>query len=279
MQKVILFILTVMSTFFLSGQNENTIYLLVRADDIGSFHAANVGCIESFQNGIARSVELMPPCAWFPEAVEMLNENPEYDVGIHLTLTSEWSSVKWRPLTHCPGLIDDDGYFFPMVWKNKNFPPNSSIQESNWNLDEIEQELRAQIELSLKHVPHISHITTHMGFENFHPKIGELVENLAKEYDLYVDMSEVKRFPRWDRERPVESRIDQFCENLENLTEGTYMFVEHPAKNFPEMQPVGHTGSTDVALSREMVTRVFTNDKVKNIIGHRNIKLISYKDL
>ena len=278
MQKVILFILTVMSTFFLSGQNENTIYLLVRADDIGSFHAANVGCIESYQNGIARSVELMPPCAWFPEAVEMLNENPEYDVGIHLTLTSEWSSVKWRPLTHCPGLIDDDGYFFPMVWKNKNFPPNSSIQESDWNLDEIEQELRAQIELSLKHVPHISHITTHMGFENFKPEIGRLVQNLAKEYDLYVDMPEVKRFPGWDRERPVESRIDQFCENLEKLTPGTYLFVEHPAKNFPEMQPVGHTGSNNIAQNRDMVTRVFISEKVKNTIERLDIKLISYKD-
>ena len=278
MQKVILFILTVMSTFFLSGQNENTIYLLVRADDIGSFHAANVGCIESYQNGIARSVELMPPCAWFPEAVEMLNENPEYDVGIHLTLTSEWSSVKWRPLTHCPGLIDEDGYFFPMVWKNKNFPPGSSIQESDWNLDEIEQELRAQIELSLKHVPHISHITTHMGFENFKPEIGKLVQNLAREYDLYVDMREVKRFLGWDRERPVESRIDQFCENLEKLTPGTYLFVEHPAKNFPEMQPVGHTGSNNIAQNRDMVTRVFISEKVKNTIERLDIKLISYKD-
>jgi len=51
------------------------IQLLVRADDIGSFHAANVACIESYQNGIARSVELMAPCAWFPEAVKMLAEN------------------------------------------------------------------------------------------------------------------------------------------------------------------------------------------------------------
>jgi len=72
-----------------TAQNDNTISLLVRADDIGSFHAANVGCIESYQNGIARSVELMPTCAWFPEAVKMLNENPGYDVGIHLLFTSE----------------------------------------------------------------------------------------------------------------------------------------------------------------------------------------------
>jgi len=72
----------------LMAQN-NEIQLLVRADDIGSFHAANVGFIESYQNGIARSVELMPTCTWFPGAVEMLNENPGYDVGIHLLITSE----------------------------------------------------------------------------------------------------------------------------------------------------------------------------------------------
>lgn len=73
----------------LFSQSDNTIQLVVRADDIGSFHTANVGCIESFQNGIARSVEMMPVCAWFPEAVEMLNENPGCDVGIHLLNISE----------------------------------------------------------------------------------------------------------------------------------------------------------------------------------------------
>lgn len=262
----------------LSAQKNDEIYLIVRGDDIGSSHAANIGCIESYQNGIMTSVELMPPCPWFFEAVEMLNENEGLDVGIHLTLTSEWSLYKWRPITHCPGLTDEAGNFYPMVWKNDNFPPGSSIMESNWTLDEIEKELRAQIELSLKHLPQISHITTHMGFGSLDEKIGELVEKLSKEYDLYVDMSEVKRFPRWDREKPVETRIDQFCENLESLTPGTYLFVEHPARDFPEMQPIGHKGSNDVAISREMVTRVFTSGKVKNTIEKKGIKLISYAD-
>jgi chitin disaccharide deacetylase len=171
MKKHFLSILLTAIVYSVSAQNDNTIYLLVRADDIGSFRAANEGCIESYQNGIARSVELMPPCAWFPEAVKLLNENPGYDVGIHLTLTSEWSNVKWRPLTHCPGLTDADGYFFPMVWKNDNFPAGSSISESDWTIEEIEQELRAQIELSLKNVPHISHLSSHMGFTSLDPKL------------------------------------------------------------------------------------------------------------
>jgi len=268
--------------FFLSKMliaQSNEIQLLVRADDIGSFHAANGGCIESYQNGIARSVELMPVCAWFPEAVQLLNENPGYDVGIHLTLTSEWSSVKWRPLTHCPSLVDKDGYFYPMVWENPNFPAGSSIAESDWKLDEIEQELRAQIELSLKHIPHISHLSNHMGFTMLDPKIEELVDKLAEEYDLEVNAEGLQRFPGWGRDVPMEQSIDKFCENLEKLTPGKYLFVEHPAVASDEMKTVGHVGYENVAEDREWVTRVFTSEKVKKIIHEKGIQLISYKDL
>lgn len=278
MKKLFISFLLLIAVVSVKAQDDKTIYLLVRADDIGSFQAANTGCIESFQNGIARSVELMPPCAWFPEAVKLLNRNPGYDVGIHLTLTSEWSNVKWRPLTHCPGLVDDDGYFFPMVWKNDNFPPNSSISESNWTIEEIEQELRAQIEVSLRNVPHISHLSSHMGFTGLAPEIDQLVKKLAEEYKLEVDMEEFQRFPGWGRNVEMKDRIDKFCENLEMLTPGKYLFVEHPAVNAPEMEPVGHKGYMDVAADRDWVTRVFTSEKVKETIRKKGIRLVSYAD-
>ncbi len=261
------------------AQNDDQIYLLIRTDDIGSFHAANLACIETYQNGIAQSVELMAPCAWFLEATKMLNENPGFDVGIHLVLTSEWSNVKWRPLTHCPSLVDEDGYFFPMVWKNENFPAGSSIQESGWKLDEIEKELRAQIELSLKHVPHISHISTHMGFNGLDQKIAELVTRLAKEYKLEVNMEGLKRFSGWNGKDVYEDRIDRFCENLEKLSPGKYLYVEHPGHEGIEMESVGHTGYENVATDREWVTRVLTSPKVEETIRKKNIQLISYKDL
>jgi len=59
------------------------IRLLVRGDDMGFCHAANVGCIESYKFGIMRSVELMVPTPWFMEAVQMLKENPRTSSGIH----------------------------------------------------------------------------------------------------------------------------------------------------------------------------------------------------
>lgn len=64
------------------------VQLLVRADDAGSSWSSNVGCLRACTEGIARSVEVMMPGAWTSHAAEILNNHPEVDVGIHLTLTS-----------------------------------------------------------------------------------------------------------------------------------------------------------------------------------------------
>jgi hypothetical protein len=117
-----------------------------------------------------------------------------------------------------------------------------------------------------------------MGFTSLDKSIDEVVKKLAKEYDLFIDMSEVKRFSGWDRNSRLETRINQFCENIEKLTAGTYLFVEHPAKNFEEMKSIGHINNRDVAIQREWITRIFTSKKVKASIKKKGVKLISYGD-
>lgn len=260
---------------------KDEIWLLVRGDDIGSSHAANVGCIESYQNGIVRSVELMVPCPWFPEAVKMLNENPGLDVGLHLVMTSEWSNMKWRPLTDCPSLVDSNGYFYPMVWENENFGKGANFQHSGWKIEEVEKELRAQIELGLKKVPHITHMGGHMGFAGVDPRIADLMKKLAKEYDLEVDFSQYgkQRFSGWGKAKITEDRIDSLAINLSKLEPGLYMFVDHPGKDVPEMQAIWHKGYEHVAQDRDAVTNAFTSEKVKAVIKEKNIKLVSYKDI
>lgn len=274
-------LLLLISLSSLAQENNEEIRLLVRGDDIGFSHAANVGCIESYRFGIVRSVELMVPTPWFMEAVHMLNEYPDLDVGIHLTLTSEWSMLRWRPLTPAKSIVDADGYFFPMVWPNEKFPPMNSIHESEWDIKEIEKELRAQIELALKYIPHISHLSDHMAFTSLDEKLKALVKNLGKEYNLAVDFysDTLKRFPGWKGATTLEQRIEYFCFNLRDLKPGTYLFVDHPAKDTPEMRSIVHEGYSNVAEDREWVTRVFTSKKVEQVIRDKNIKLISYKDL
>ncbi len=138
--------LIIISVFSLEAQSGKEINLLIRGDDIGSSHTSNVACIESYKNGIMRSVELMVPGPWFPEAVRLLNENPGLDVGVHLVVTSEWNDIKWRPLTCCPSLVDKDGYFYPMIWQRPDFPAGTALNDAPWKIEEIEKEFRAQIE-------------------------------------------------------------------------------------------------------------------------------------
>jgi len=262
-------------------QADAGIYLLVRGDDIGSSHTANVACIESYLNGIVRSVELMVPCPWFPEAVRLLSENPGLDVGVHLVMTSEWNDIKWRPLTCCPSLVDKDGYFYPMVWQRPDFPKNTALKDAPWKLNEFEQELRAQIEMAKKYVPRVSHIDYHMGFESIGPEIASLVKRLAVEYNLYIDPESIgyQHIDLWSsNDTTVELRIISAANSLKNLKPGEYFFVEHPGMNTTEMQAIWHKGYESVVSDRDAVTKVFTSREIMNIIRSREIILVSYKE-
>ena len=117
----------------LSAWGQSAPSLAIRIDDLGAFHSVNEACIETYQSGIARSVEVMPVAAWYPEAVRLLKENPGLDAGLHLVITSEWENVKWRPLTHCPSLTDENGYFYPMMGPNPAYP-GQSVMENKWDI-------------------------------------------------------------------------------------------------------------------------------------------------
>ncbi len=105
------------------------IRLIVRGDDMGSSQASNEAAVRCFRDGVMRDVELMAVGPWFPEAARLLRENPGLDVGLHLTLTSEWDNVKWRPLTTAPSLVGKDGYFHPMIWPHPHYGKERALKE------------------------------------------------------------------------------------------------------------------------------------------------------
>jgi len=262
-----------------AGQEQAEIKLIVRADDIGSSHAANVACIQSYREGIARSVEVMAPCPWFGEAAKMLRANPGYDVGVHLTLTSEWENYKWGPLTQAPSLVDASGHFFPTTSQRKGFPPNTGFLQSKWNIHEVEKELRAQIELAKKEIPHVSHLSSHMGTPTCTPELRALVQKLAAEYKLPLDTPGAKHF-RWPagNDATAAQREGALVKALEELGPGIWILVEHPGLDTDEMRAIGHKGYWNVAAHRDAVTKAFTSAKVKEVIRKRGIQLVSYGD-
>lgn len=260
---------------------QEPIRLIIRADDIGSSQAANEAIILTCTKGIATSAEVMVPAPWFPEAVKLLQANPAVDVGVHLTITSEWDNIKWRPLTHCPGLVDENGYFYPMMWPNANYP-GKSVMEIKPGLEEIEREFRAQIETAMKHIPSVSHISGHMGSTGFSPEVRELAARLAAEYKIGNDAAgyNVQGF-RFDGPKETSGeKIASFIRALDKLEPGkTYMFVEHPALDTPEMRGVSHIGYENVATDRQGVTDLFMSEQVKAKIREKGILLISYAEL
>jgi predicted glycoside hydrolase/deacetylase ChbG (UPF0249 family) len=260
---------------------EGPIRLIIRSDDMGFSHAANHAMIETYEKGITTSVEIMVPTPWFPEAVKLLKEHPDLDVGIHITLTSEWDNVKWRPLTKAPGLSDEDGYFYPMIWPNDNYGPDQALKEQDWTIEEIEAELRAQIETAVRHLPRISHLSAHMGCTSMAPEVEEVYRKLAAEYglDIHPEDMGVKRARYAGPTDTPELRRQSFITMLKALSPGTYLFVDHPAYDVPEVRGIRHTGYDDVAIDRQGVTDILTDPEIVQLIKALNIELISYADL
>lgn len=253
--------------------------LIVRGDDMGFSHAGNEALIKCYKEGIERSIEVIVPSPWFPEAVKLLATEPGIDVGVHLTLTSEWENVKWRPLTDCPSLTDSSGYFYPMIWPNKNYP-NQALTEHLWKTEEIEKELRAQIELAKRSIKNVSHVSAHMGCSEMNPEVAALVKKLAGEYNIDIDLKGVRHVGYDGPSSTFDEKLKRFITMLESLKPGeTYMFVDHPALDGPEMRAIYHIGYENVATDRQGVTDIFTNAEVKNVIQRKQIRLISYADL
>ena len=198
---------------------------------MGFTHSGNEALIKAYKNGIETSIEVIVASPWFPEAVKLLQQNPGVDVGIHLALTSEWENIKWRPVSDCASLKDSSGYFFPMVYPNKNYP-GQSIKENHWKIEDIEKEFRAQIELALKKIPRISHVSGHMGCEDLDKQVRELVKKLMKEYHINIDPPElgVQSIGYKGPSGTFDEKLRSFLNMLDSLKPGgTYLFVDHPA--------------------------------------------------
>jgi len=275
------FTLSLILLFFAARAQQKPIRLIVRGDDMGATHSENEALIKCYLEGIETSIEVIVVSPWFPEAVKILHQNPGVDVGIHLALTSEWENIKWRPLTDCPGLQDSNGFFFPMVFANKNYP-GQSIFENHWKMEDIEKELRAQIELGLKNIPRFSHVSAHMNFTDLSPEVNKLTRQLAEEYqiDINLDDYQVVRLGYGSEAKAPAEKMDSFINLLNKLEPGkTYCFVDHPGINNDELQAVFHIGYENVATDRQGVTDLFTSEKVRTIIRQKGILLIGYKDL
>lgn len=255
--------------------------LIVRGDDMGYAHAGNEAIMKTYTEGVMTSVEVIVPSPWFPEAVRMLADHPDLDIGVHLAITSEWDNVKWRPLTPAASLRDADGYFYPMIYPNPNYP-GQALMENTWSLDELEAEFRAQIEMAMRHLPGVSHVSGHMGSTNMREDVAAMVRRICAEYGiaLFPEDLGVERAGYAGPHGTLEEKIASFTAMLESLEAGkTYLFVDHPGLDTPELRAIHHIGYEDVAIDRQGVTDLWTSPVIRATIERLGIQLIGYDQI
>ncbi len=279
---VLVLLAALVSARVTARQASGPIRLIVQGDDMGVAHGVDVATIEAYKNGILRSANVIVPGPWLPEAAQLLKENPGIDAGVHLALTSEWSAVKWRPLTHAPSLVDAHGFFYPMVWPRDDFPRGTSLKEATPQLDEIERELRAQIEMAKAMIPQVTYTWEHMGFGALTPEVRPLIAKLTREYGLVTPGPEIgvqMLGGVWQGTDSAEVRIDKLVAKLEALGPGTWLMVDHAAIDSPETRAIGHHGYEYVAADRSAVLAAWTSPKVIHVIKRRGIQLTTYRDI
>jgi len=152
--------------------------LILHVDDAGMSWESNEGAMQAIQNGVANSVSVMMPCPWVPGFVHFLHEHASVDAGLHLTLTSEWPEYRWAPLTGrtYKGLIDKEG----ALWRSVAEVAGHATPE------EIDAEIRAQLERAqnMGFVP--THLDSHMGTLFSKPEFLEVYVRLGIENRIPV---------------------------------------------------------------------------------------------
>ncbi len=150
--------------------------VILHADDVGMCHGANVAYLDLFAAGRLDSGSVMVPCPWFPEIAAAARQDSTLDLGVHLTLTSEWPSYRWGPISTrsaASGLMDGDGCF----------PPNVATLRATVKPEAAAAEMRAQIDRALASGIDATHLDTHMGAA-LAPEILPHTLDLAREYRL-----------------------------------------------------------------------------------------------
>ncbi|MFB3785502.1 MAG: polysaccharide deacetylase family protein [bacterium] len=276
------------------GYPQDARLLIVHADDIGMCHSSNVAFMEAAKGGSISAGSVMVPCPWFLEIADFAKNHPEADLGLHLTLTAEWKYYRWRPLAPAlsvPGLLDPQGCMFRDVLP----------VAQNAKPEELETEVRAQIDYALAQGMKPTHLDSHMGtlfakkeflavalklaeeydipFMFFNPT-PQILQMAGDRYDLKTHAELARRgWPMLDglysiEDTPVEESETFYQEVIRNLKSGVSEIIIHPAAESPEIEAI--TGSWK---QRNADLRIFTDPAMKRFIEAQGVKLVGWKQL
>lgn len=151
--------------------------LIVHADDLAVAHSVDTASFEALDKNAVTSASVMVPCSWLMEVASYAKDRPDADLGLHLTLTSEWKVYRWGPVESkdkVGSLLDPAGY----LW------PETGPAAQNIKPEEAEREIRAQIQRAIAAGIRPTHLDSHMGVLFSTPDLFAVYVKVAHEYNL-----------------------------------------------------------------------------------------------
>ena len=262
--------------------------LILHADDLAVAHSVDTASFEALNTGAVSSASIMVPCPWLTEVADYAKAHPDADLGLHLTLNSEWKTYRWGSVDSSdkvPSLLDPAG----TLWST------TEQVATNAKSAEAEQEIRAQVERALAMGIHPTHLDTHMGTLFSTPALFAAYVTVAHEYHLpFLVVADVGPAYR-SLFSSNEFVLDSVVIATQNLTfEGTKTFYLNAIKNLKPglTEMIVHLGHDDAELQAVMVDHmdygaawrqrdfdIVSSPEFKQALRDNQIILVHWRDL
>jgi chitin disaccharide deacetylase len=271
------------------GYPRDSKLLIIHADDLAVAHSEDTASFAALDQHAVTSASIMVPCPWMTEVADYANAHPDADLGLHLTLSSEWKTYRWGSVASkdtVPSLYDPSGY----LW------PETGPAASNIKPEEAEREIRAQIERAIAVGIHPTHLDSHMGVLFARPELFAVYVKVAHEYKLPFVAVRAGAPPALlsllsDSDVLLDSLVIAdpsvaaanwktfYANEIRNLKPGVTEIIVHLAHDDAEMQAVTVAHPDYGAAWRERDYDAVTSPEFKKTLEENHVILIGWKDL
>lgn len=264
--------------------------LILNADDLAVTHSEDAASLAALDQKLITSATVMVPCPWFTEVAAYARTHPQADLGLHLTLTAEWQTFRWGPIASralVPSLVGPDGYFYPDV--------PDVVKHAK--LDDVETEIRAQIERAKSMGLEPSHLDAHMHSLYASPELFGVFLKVAHDYKLPIRGARNEKLfqsvlPLLGPSDPVPDAIfspgedvpasgwtDYYVNVVNNLQPGVTEIFVHLAADDAETQAVTVNHPEWGAAWRQRDFDAVSSAAFRKALADNHVILIGWRDI
>ena len=264
--------------------------LIVHADDLAVAHSVDSASFDALNRNAVTSASIMVPCPWLTEVAAYAKAHPDADLGLHLTLTSEWRTYRWAsvaPKDTVPSLLDPAG----ALWSE------SQLVAANARPEEAEREIRAQIERAIALGIRPTHLDSHMGSLFSTPELFATYVKVAHDYHLpffVVKVTDERAKLLWllsDKDIVIDSLVmagpnlpaeqwNQFYWNaIKELKPGITEIIVHLGHNDAELQAITVDHPDYGSAWRQRDYDFVISPAFRKALEDNHVILLKWKDL